>query len=293
MLPDSLKKACRFRQAVFLTAFVMLAACSGGSPLDSRADVAEQIARVAQFEPVRLRGGAFELFGYRSYRRPATAALTVYVEGDGLAWNAFGTAPSPDPTPRDPVALRLAAVDPAPNRLYLARPCQYLDAAALSRCSDVYWTSDRFAETVIAAYVEIITAQMRSIGVRRVRLVGYSGGGAVAALVAPRLAAASVELATVAAPLDHADWTRTMRISPMTGSLNPADDGARLATIPQTHFVSPGDAVVPESVTLRYLAALGPDTGVARIVRVREVDHWCCWPDVWPRLLGQISTGAQ
>ena len=272
-----LKKACRLRQAFFLSLLLLCVACAGGSPLDSRLDIAERVAHSARLEPARFQAGAFELHGYRLYRRPGDGELTVYIEGDGLAWNAFGTAPSPDPTPRDPVALRLMAVDPAPNRLYLARPCQYLNTTALSRCSYLYWTSHRFAEEV---------------GASRVRLVGYSGGGALAALVAPRLSGA-VELVTIAAPLDHADWTRTMRISPMTGSLNPADLGPRLAGVSQTHFVSPRDVIVPESVTRSYLAALGPDAGNARIVRVKDVDHWCCWPDVWPRLLSGMAATAR
>ena len=43
---------------------------------------------------------------------------------------------------------------------------------------------------------------------------------------------------TIAAPLDHAFWTRVMKISPMKGSLNPSDIADRLAPIPQTHFVA-------------------------------------------------------
>ena len=51
----------------------------------------------------------------------------VYIEGDGYAW-ATTTDPSDDPTPINPLALRLAAVDDAPNVLYLARPCQFRPA---------------------------------------------------------------------------------------------------------------------------------------------------------------------
>ena len=195
-----LKKACRLRQAFFLSLLLLCVACAGGSPLDSRLDIAERVAHSARLEPARFQAGAFELHGYRLYRRPGDGELTVYIEGDGLAWNAFGTAPSPDPTPRDPVALRLMAVDPAPNRLYLARPCQYLNTTALSRCSYLYWTSHRFAEEVVAAFAGVVDAQRRAVGASRVRLVGYSGGGALAALVAPRLSGA-VELVTIAAPI--------------------------------------------------------------------------------------------
>jgi hypothetical protein len=281
-------KACRLRQVFFLCALIACSACVGGSPLDSRQDVADRVAQSAQLDSVRLRSGAFEVQGYRNYRQPAGATLTVYIEGDGLAWNAFGTAPSRDPTPRDPVALRLAALDTAANRLYLARPCQYQTSAALARCSYLYWTSHRFAEDVVAAYVDIIEAQKTRVGARHIRLIGYSGGGALAALIAGRLGG-DIDLVTIVAPLDHAHWTRVMQISPMTGSLNPAASGAVLANIPQTHFISTRDAVVPESVTQSYVRALGPDRGRVRVVRVEDADHWCCWPELWPELLGQVA----
>ncbi|CAN0359955.1 unnamed protein product, partial [Discosporangium mesarthrocarpum] len=248
MQPDRVKKACRFRRAFFLTGVLLVAACTGGSPLENREDVAARVARDGGLEAVRLRAGPFELQGYRRYAAPASGQLTVFIEGDGLAWNAFGTAPSPDPTPRDPVALRIAAVDASANRLYLARPCQYQQPAALARCHYSYWTSHRFAEEVVAGYAAAIEAQARGIGAGRIMLVGYSGGGAVAALVAPRLTG-TVELLTIAAPLDHAFWTQEMKISPMTGSLNPADNAGRLATIPQVHFVAADAEIVPHSVT--------------------------------------------
>lgn len=282
------EKACRFRQAFFvLVSALWCTACAGGSPLDSRQEIADKTARSAHLEPVRFRAGPFEILGYRQYRRAGTDALSVFIEGDGLAWNAFGTAPSADPTPRDPVGLRLAAADPAANRLYLARPCQYQSKVALARCSYQYWTSHRFAEEVVEGFAEIVAGQAHEIGARQIHLVGYSGGGALAALIAPRLPG-QVTLVTIAAPLDHAYWTRLMHISPMTASLNPADLGTRLAKVPQVHFVSPDDEVVPPQVAQSYLAALGDDASRVKIVPVEGADHWCCWPRLWPQLRDSV-----
>jgi hypothetical protein len=70
--------------------------------------------------------------------------LSVYIEGDGAAWPTPYHPPR-DPTPTEPVALAMAAADPAPAVLYLGRPCQYLEAAELAACSPEYWTSSRFA----------------------------------------------------------------------------------------------------------------------------------------------------
>jgi hypothetical protein len=282
------QKARRTRRAFLLCALLVLAGCADGSPLDSRQQIADRIAASAGLTPVRLRSGPFELLGYRRYAAPETSTLSVYLEGDGLAWNAFGTAPSRDPTPRDPVALRLMAVDPAPNRLYLARPCQYLSDAALARCSDAYWTSHRFAEEVVAATTDIVKYEMTASGMKRARLSGYSGGGALAALVAARLAGAT-RLVTVAAPLDHAYWTQAMKVTPMFGSLNPVDMANRLSALPQAHIVSSRDSVVPVSVVWRYVDALPHAVGRVRVVSTDAADHWCCWPELWPDLLQQVE----
>lgn len=291
MLPERAKKACRFWQAFFMIAF-LCTGCTNGTPFENRDDVAARVARDGRLDAVRLQAGVFELQGFRRYASPGADQLTVFIEGDGLAWNAFGTAPSPDPTPRDPVALRLAAVDRSANRLYLARPCQYLERAALARCHHAYWTSHRFAEEVVAGYAALIEAQAQSVGARDIRLVGYSGGGDIAALVAPRLTA-NVELVTIAAPLDHAYWTKVMKVDPMRGSLNPADIAATLAPLPQTHFVADEAEIVPHAVTRAYLDALGPGATRARMVVVDGTDHWCCWAEQWPDMTRMLATPVQ
>ena len=56
-----------------------------------------------------------------------------------------------DPTPRNPLALRLAAVDPADQVLYLARPCQYTAAETAPDSDPKNWSSHRTAEAVVAA----------------------------------------------------------------------------------------------------------------------------------------------
>ncbi|MDA9667740.1 hypothetical protein N9T45_02775, partial [Candidatus Pelagibacter sp.] len=50
--------------------------------------------------------------------------VVVYIEGDGLSWIDRFT-PSSDPTPKNPLAFKLAKLDQNQNVIYLARPCQY------------------------------------------------------------------------------------------------------------------------------------------------------------------------
>ncbi|MDA7087445.1 hypothetical protein PH586_13715 [Pseudomonas sp. SA3-5] len=167
---------------------LLLAACvQVPSPAERRAQ-ADALATPRGWERLTLPAGDFELIGYAPARIRAGEELTVYIEGDGFAW-ASSTRPSRDPTPRSPLALQLALAQPAGNAAYLARPCQYGDAQA-SDCSPRYWTDARFAEQVIAATDRALDALKARFAAQRLVLVGYSGGGAVASLVAARRGAA-------------------------------------------------------------------------------------------------------
>lgn len=119
--------------------------------------------------------------------RPGTGdVLRVYIEGDGHAWQSR-TRPSADPTPHNPVGLRLALADPSPAPLlYLARPCQYARGEVLRHCATRYWTSARLSEEVISSLDAAVSAAKAHSGARHVALVGFSGGGGAAALLAAR-----------------------------------------------------------------------------------------------------------
>ena len=149
--------------------------------------------------------------------------LFVYIEGDGLAYLDTRT-PSTDPTPVDPLALRLAAADPGPAVLYLGRPCQFAPGRGDPRCSVRAWTTARFGANVVASIDDAISRERARAPERPLVLVGYSGGGVIAALVAARRKDVSL-LITVAAPLDVADWTRRMGVSPLDGSEASARSG--------------------------------------------------------------------
>ena len=124
-------------------------------------------------------------------------------------------------------------------------------------------------------------------GATSVVLVGYSGGGAMAALIAARRTDV-VAMVTVAGNLDVAGWTAWHRISPLKTSLDPSDFIRELSPIPQWHFTGADDAVVPSSLVRSFVDRF-PDRSNAQIVEVRGFDHRCCWADAWPRLI--VETG--
>ena len=231
----------------------------------------------------QIPAGRFTLTGYAKGLDSAGRDLVVYIESDGYAWRSRW-ALSPDPTPRDPQGLRLALRDSGPRVLYLARPCQFA-RDAWQGCEPIYWSSHRYGEAVVAALDQAIDEVKTRVGASAVSLLGISGGGVVAALLAARRDDVA-QLTTIAANLDHAAWTEHHEVSPLTGSLNPADFAERLEQIPQRHFVGAADDVVPPIIVESYLARM-TDRSKTEIIVIPGFDHDCCWIDAWPGLLGR------
>jgi hypothetical protein len=254
-----------------------LTGCAGLSPQDRRQH-AERLAARADWQKLRLPTDAFILSAYVPKHTVAADTLTIYLEGDGQAWLTRSQAAS-DSTPRNPVGLELALRHPQGTAAYLARPCQYVDAADAKNCRQTFWTGGRFSPPVIEASSQAIDALKQRAGATRLVLVGYSGGGAVAALVAARRNDV-VRLVTVAGNLDHRAWTEMHGIPALADSLNPADEWRALRTLPQRHFVGGRDAIVSRRVTDAYLARFPPDQQ-PEVVTLPDFDHVCCWVERW------------
>ena len=161
------------------------------------------------------------------------------------------------------------------NAAYLARVCHDV-------CAQRYWTSARFAPEVIEAGTSALDALKSHFGAQRLVLVGYSGGGVVAALLAERRNDIA-RLVTIASNLDHAAWTALHGVSPLQDSLNPVTDSYRLRGLAQTHFVSERDRNVPPVLARSY----GADfigTAAENLTVIKGYDHHCCWLRHWRAL---------
>lgn len=209
----------------------------------------------------------------------------VYIEGDGHAWESLHR-PSADPTPRRAVARALAARDPAPAVIYLARPCQYADASELAACDKRYWTSHRYAEVVITALDLLLNAQVGPS--TRLGLVGYSGGAAIAALLAVRRDDVDW-LISIAGNLDLSAWAAHHGVSALDGSLDPRHVLERLTHVPQVLLLGAEDSIVPPAVLDDYRAAAG---GTLVTQEYAGFDHSCCWVTVWPSAGCEMLTRA-
>lgn len=214
---------------------------------------------------------------------PPVHLLRVYIEGDGFAWKSR-TQPSDNPTPRNPVGLALAATDRGENVLYLARPCQFIGPPLPSSCSVNIWTSERFSPAV----VEAMNTALNQVVVRypgvKLDLIGYSGGGNIAALLAATRNDVR-SLRTVAGNLDVAYVNDIHNVTPMPAALSAIDSASALRAMSQIHYSGGADNTVPPAVARRFQQA-----GGGRCVQVETIAgmaHGADWAAVWPQLLAK------
>ena len=243
------------------------------------------MARKNNFEKIILATRTFHLTSYFKIKKPG-APLHVYLEGDGLAWISKSRL-SEDPTPRQALVLKLAAEDPADNVAYLARPCQYDSRQIDACCGPVYWSSKRFSEEVIASTDEAIELLKNKSAAKEIYLAGYSGGGAVAVLVAARRHDV-VSLSTIAGNLDHEALSRYHHVSFLSGSLNPLHFTAQVRDIPQEHLVGGKDQVVPRFIAQNFLNKI-QNPLKAKIIDVPEASHQQGWEEEWRKHLRRVE----
>lgn len=231
----------------------------------------------------------------RSYlKSPQSAAqdkmeLTIYIEGDGAAWTMRQFAPS-NPTPRYALGAQLASQDSSSIVAYLGRPCQFLGPITLERCDASLWTEGRFSPAAISLGNQAIDALLQRLSPhpihkqQQIRLVGYSGGGAYAALLASKRTDVSC-LITIAAPLDIEVWSRLQQIAPLGASLNPASPSQRLPKIDQTHWFGGKDHIVPpQSIGVFLTNNASPNTQVHVLPKANHLEPWS---SQWAQLLQQ------
>ena len=221
-------------------------------------------------------GTAFPHVVFLHLREPSTT-LHVYLDGDGTPWRRDG--PSPDPTPENPLVLDLMALDRASS---VSSGGRAITPAGASGCSSALWTAERYSAAVVSSMEAALRGVMRRSGAERLAWVGYSGGGTLAVLLAPRFRE-TTDLVTIAANLDIDAWTDLHRHDRLVGSLNPARLVNLPATIRQRHYVGSRDRLVPPGITAR-----GPIPRDALVV-VEGYDHVCCWKAIWERLVSDLD----
>ena len=251
-----------------------LTSCASVPSHEQRAEQAATAALARGWQQQWIDTPQFRLTAWTSPQK--APLLWVYIEGDGLAWLS-ADQPSIDPTPLQATALQMALAQPAGAAAYLARPCQFSSGSACDSTS--VWTAARFSPDVIDAMGQALDQLKQRQHAQQLVLVGYSGGAAVAALLAERRTDV-VGLVSAAGNLDPESWVRLHGLSPLQGSLDPMEQAWKLRELPQLHFAGGRDRTIEPALIQGFAASMSR----ARVVVVDGFDHGCCWGQDWPRL---------
>lgn len=255
-----------------------LVACSASSQF-SRSAQEQKLLR----EDITV--NSLPLVIFRDATLDDSSTVHFYIDGDGSPWIA-GKRIANDPTSRSQIILDLIANDPTKSIL-IGRPCYYL--APRNRpetCHQKWWTSHRYSRAVVTAMSNVIAEQISRINPQYVQLIGYSGGGTLAMLIAKELGETIDGVITIAANLDVDRWLALHQFSPLATNLNAENFPLLQSTIRQVHFVGSEDKNVPAEIT----RAVASRQSNARVVEIEGYSHECCWPKEWASRLRQVIT---
>lgn len=240
-------------------------------------------AKRLQLDERLIQGSPFvhQVFFHRLDRVMRSDRIHVYIEGDGTPWTASGNV-SMDPTPRNPLTLYLMAQDPTPS-IYLGRPC-YFNLADSRGCDARYWTSRRYSKEVVNSMISALNNFLGFKHKKRLVLIGHSGGGTLAMLMAPRLKRVHAVI-TVAGNLDVDVWSHHHSYSPLVGSMNPAREAPLPRHIFQLHLVGDRDKVIPRELVEPEVRR--QTNGRATVFE--NFTHVCCWERVWAKTLRRFG----
>ena len=262
---------------IFFIAVMISGGCSNKLTPKVRQQQAEHFAIIGNLVHERITTNNFLLTTYQRFDyKDKSKQLVVYIEGDGMAWISRDQL-SNNPTPIRPVALELASLDKDANILYIARPCQYLWPKSMSNCSSDYWNDKRGSEEVISAINQVISIIKAREGFLSIKLIGYSGGGGIAAIITDRRDDVE-KLITIAGNLNYDLFTKIHKLMPMSGSIDPINIAKQIASIPQIHYVGGADKIVSEQIARSFSD---------KVVVVKGVTH-ASWAETWREIISEV-----
>lgn len=243
---------------------------------------ANRIAETAQMSPITLNSAKFPIKGYFRAGRSSLPAR-VYIEGDGQAWVSY-RRPALNPTPGNPIALKLAGLDDYQGPLiYLSRPCQFIRLNEAPECSITLWTDKRYSREAVAIMNESLDQLKLGFHLHHIELVGFSGGGTISVLLAAtRKDITSIR--TVAGNLDVKAFTEQHGISQVDSGWSLNEISKQLSTIPQIHFTGDQDKVVSMQITASYLKHF-ENLRCIKLLPIAGISHTKGWERDWNKLL--------
>lgn len=258
--------------------------CIGLVACSSPSQKFTKTAKYFNFYPQQIIGKPFQhqfFLNQQALNNSQKDTLHVYIDGDGTPWEGNRWV-SRDPTSRNPMILDMMNADNAPSIL-LGRPC-YHGPNDIS-CNSKYWTSHRYSEVVVNSMSNALNNWLLLNPYKNIVLIGFSGGGTLAVLMATNIHNIST-LVTIAANLDVNGWSHHHNYKPLKGFLNPLELTPFPSSIKQIHFAGLQDKNVPAKIIKNF----SDKQTNAIFYPVAKFNHHCCWATSWNKLLKIISS---
>lgn len=274
----------KYLSNIFLFAIsILLFSCQSTNIYTRNVD-ADFMAKSNCFVRKIVKGGDFWITTYQKITNK-NAPYVFYIEGDGAAFIGRYQI-SQNPTPIRPMLLGLAVMDDRPNVVYISRPCQYTDVHLNLKCqNNAYWTNLRMSDEVVGSINEVINTV--NTEKNKFHLIGYSGGGGIAVLIAARNNLVK-NIITLSGNLDITRFCEYHHTRPMIGSLNPIEYVTQINKIPQIHISGGDDKIVPPFIADKFVEASNSKC-VTREIFVKNA-HSSGWDKVWQYILKMPMT---
>ncbi|WP_342267978.1 alpha/beta hydrolase [Candidatus Tisiphia endosymbiont of Empis tessellata] len=261
---------------VLLSISLLFSSCV--SSIDTRIKEADKVASMNKFEKKLVKAGDFVITTYQRVS-DKDSPYVFYIEGDGsISIGCYAIADNP--TPSRVMLFKLATLDTRPNIVYIARVhAKYTPMELNPNCNQAYWTDKRMAEDMIESTNIVINSINNG---NPASLVGFSGGGGVAILVAARNKHIK-DIITVAGNLDIENFSKHHGIYALKKSLNPINYAIKISNIPQLHLSGAKDAIVPSKIMHGYVKASSSNCVQQKIFP--NITHTKGWDKVWQDVL--------
>ena len=261
----------------YLSSLILLFILSGCvATLSTKIEQADRVAFAAEFQKKLVKGGDFVITTYQRIS-DSNEPYVFYIEGDGSI--VSGRSISDNPTPSNVMLLELATMDNRPNVVYVARPCQFTPMELNPQCTQDYWVDKRYAEEVVESINSVISTISKN---QPISLVGFSGGGGIAVLVAARNNHVK-DMITIAGNLDITNFSKYHEVYALKESLNPIDYAKQIRYISQLHISGGEDKIVPSYIADIYIKASASDCVKGKVFF--GITHNKGWKDVWKDVL--------
>ncbi len=267
----------KLKAKIALTLHGILCLCLSGCATLSPSTAYDRTASELGFTRTDIKVNDFTLAVF-SNGKTANRDLHIYLEGDGVPFHRRVHI-NPDPTSLRAVALNMMAKDTTASIL-IGRPC-YHQLKITEICKESkWWTSNRYSENVVTALSDAIKQLVPKQ--KQITLIGFSGGGSLAVLIAEKLSARIQQVITVSANLDTKAWTSHNQYTPLFGSLNPIETIGNTKTR-MIHLVGGKDKLLGAHYWLPKLKSFSK----TKALTYPFFNHQCCWSEAWPKILNE------